>query len=425
MNEEGQQQDEQIEPGAANAPEGAVEQPTEDEVGKMYSDLGIKATPPTDKSKKRSEANDGGNKKTAKKDDGGSKPDGKKGDDDGKDKPKASSSSDSDGGKGDASDSKSEKVSSKDGKDGKEDGKVSEPGKTNEEGVSKTESSDNEDSSKSGKKEADDRSEGTGQESDESKNAQEEGKDDEGKRPGKSNPEVERRFQKFTSDIKDRDAHIEKLEKQLEEKNEAQAKAKVQQEDPEYTVEDFRKVRDREGNIVDLDPERAELAWRRWKEGYDQRGAEREAKATQERAKAERESEANRQLMKQSVEAYDALTQLQSEYPELVSTNKEFDADFAAEAMPIIEEAIDYMPGTEPGNKDGKLPIITGMRIDPKKILNAMKKINTKKRNLPLNGVNDNVESRPNVSVPHTRSSDPNVNAANDLYKSLGINKRI
>jgi len=39
--------------------------------------------------------------------------------------------------------------------------------------------------------------------------------------------------------------------------------------------------------------------------------------------------------------------------------------------------------------------------------------------------VNDSVEVGSNVSVPHSRSSDPNVNAANDLYKQLGIKKRV
>jgi hypothetical protein len=71
------------------------------------------------------------------------------------------------------------------------------------------------------------------------------------------------------------------------------------------------------------------------------------------------------------------------------------------------------------------LPVIVGLKVDPKKILAALRSIGNKKRNLPLNGVNDNVESRSNVNVPHSRSSDPTVNAANDLYKELGINKRI
>jgi hypothetical protein len=129
--------------------------------------------------------------------------------------------------------------------------------------------------------------------------------------------------------------------------------------------------------------------------------------------------------MKKSADAYDALAGLMDEYPELVSTSGKFDDDFAAEAMPIIQEAIEYLPGTEPGNKEDKLPVIVGLRIDPNKILKALKGISTKKRNMPLNGVNDNVERGSTVSVPHSRSSDPNVNAANELYKELGINKRI
>ena len=128
--------------------------------------------------------------------------------------------------------------------------------------------------------------------------------------------------------------------------------------------------------------------------------------------------------MKTSVEAYDALASLMDDYPELVTGDK-FDKEFAADAMPIIQESIQYLEGTEPGNAEGKLPIIVGLKIDPRKILEALKKQNSRKRSLPLNGTRDNVESGSSVSVPHSRSSDPVVNQANELYKSLGINKRV
>jgi hypothetical protein len=66
-----------------------------------------------------------------------------------------------------------------------------------------------------------------------------------------------------------------------------------------------------------------------------------------------------------------------------------------------------------------------GLNINPKKILDGMKKIQSTKRALPLNGLNDNVEVRSNVNVRHSRSSDPAVHAANELYKELNINKRL
>lgn len=409
-----------IEPGAAGAPEGAVAEPSADEIAELYKATGVKAPVPTGKPKGRPKADAGGDKKTAKQDDASGGAGKGQADDDGKGKSKAASASDSDGADGDDADSKGKKVSSKSGKDGEEDSKVSGDGDEDAEGVSGSKSKDNGKTPKSGEDDADEESDGAGEEDGKSSDASEEGK-----RPGKSNPEVEKRFQKLTGDVKERDQVIADLTKQLQEKENLVAQTKISQEDPEYTVEDFRKVQDKDGNIIDLDPERAELAWRRWKDGYDQRAEQRQAARNHAAAQAERESEVTRSLMTKSVAAYDTLAGLMDEYPELVSTSGKFDKDFADEAMPIIQDSIEYAPGTQPGNPEGNLPVILGLRVDPKKILTALKNIGSKKRNLPLNGVNDNVEPRSNVSVPHSRSSDPNVHAANELYKELGIKKRI
>lgn len=428
-----EQQPTAIEPGAAGAPEGTPPaEPSTDDVGKMYKELGIKAPVPTDKSKKRPKADDSGDKKAAKKDDASGGAGKGQADDDGKNKSKAASASGSDGDDGDDADSKGKKVSSKGGKDGEKDSAVSGDGDEDAEGVSDSKSSDNGKTPKSGEGDADEKSDGAGKDDGKSGNSKGEGEEDEdseaekGKRPGKSNPEVEKRIQKLNSEKKAAEERADALEKQLRAEKQAKEQVKTAQEDPEYTVEDFRKVRDNKtGEIIDLDPEKAELAWRRWKDGYDQRAEQRQAKANHEAAQAEREDEMVRDTMKKSADAYDSLAALMDEYPELVSTSGKFDEDFAADAMPIIQEAIEYLPGTEPGNKEDKLPIIVGLRIDPKKILAAMKGISNKKRNLPLNGRNDNVEAGSNVNVPHSRSSDPTVNAANELYKELGINKRI
>lgn len=172
-----------------------------------------------------------------------------------------------------------------------------------------------------------------------------------------------------------------------------------------------------------MTPEQAELFWRRWKEGYEQRGAERDAAETRSAATEAQAAEHTRQLMKTSVEAYDSLASLMDDYPELVTGDK-FDKEFAADAMPIIAEAVQYLEGTEPGNAEGKLPVIVGLKVDPRKILEVLKRQNARKRSLPLNGTRDNVESGSNVGVPHSRSSDHSVNQANDLMKELGINKR-
>lgn len=395
------------------AKEGAVEEPNPTDVQKMYDELGIKAKAPSDKPSKRPKADDGGDKKTAKQDDASGKSEQKQENDDSKKQSKTSSTSDKDGVDGNEADEKSKKSSKSDGKDGEKDGEVSKDSKQDETGVQETKSEDNEEAGATGKD--------SGEEGDGGSREDSEG----GKRPGKSNPAVEKRMQELAAQRKEALERAEEAERKLRESTLAQEQAKIAQEDPEYTIEDFMKVRDEYGDIIDLDRDQAELAWRRWKDGYDQRQEERQAKANYEASQREREEAQTRKLMQDSADAYDTLAGLMDEYPELVSTSGQYDPDFANKAMPIINEAIQYLEGTEPGNPEGKQPVIVGLRINPKTILSAMKDIREAKRNLPLNGINDNVDVGSNVNVPHSRSSDPNIQAANQLYKELGINKRI
>lgn len=411
-----------IEPGAAGAPEGAAADPTEQEIAELYKATGVKAPVPTSKTKGRSKSSkvrtEDDDEDGAGNSDSGSK--GKKaGNDDDKSKSKNASASDEDGDSGDDSDSKGKKV-------GKDSTKVSDKSEEAGDGVRKPESEGEGEAKSGGEDDSELGTERTGQEEYNEDGTPKTPSDDDKdiKRPGKSNPEVEKRFQKLTEEKRAAEQRAAELEKKLQEKEEIVEKTKIAQEDPEYTIEDFAKVYDNEGNIIELDKNQAELAWRRWKDGYDQRSEERQAKANHATARAEHEAEVQRQVMEESVKAYDTLASLQDEFPELV-TGDSFDPDFAAEAMPIIEESIQYLEGTEPGNAEDNLPVIIGLKINPKQILTALKNINTKKRSLPLNGVNDNVESRSNVSVPHSRSSDPTVQAANDLYKDLGIKKRL
>ncbi|CAN5616261.1 hypothetical protein BH23PAT2_BH23PAT2_08170 [soil metagenome] len=408
-----------IEPGTAGAPEGVTSEPTDEEIKNLYEATGVKASVPTGKLKGRPKSS-AVRAKDGKKSGAENSDSGEAGDDDDENKSKNAPASNKDGNSGNKADSKGSK-------NGADAGELQDESGEADKGVRDSKSKGEGDSERGGKDGSERGTERTGQEEHDEGAASEASDDDEEgvKRPGKSNPEVEKRFQKLTGEIKARDELIEKQSKQLEDSQRKQAQERVAQEDPAYTVEDFRKVRDREGNIIDLDPERAELAWRRWKEGYEQRGTEREARENYAARVQESSEETTRQLMKDSSDAYDSLAGLMDDYPELVSTSGKFDADFAADAMPIINEAIQYLQGTEPGNAEGNPPVIVGLKINPNKILAAMRGISNKKRSLPLNGVNDNVESRSNVNVPHSRSSDPTVHAANDLYKQLGINKRI
>lgn len=419
MNEDGQNAAEkgnQEQP--AGTPEGAVgAEPTAEEIAELYKATGVKAPVPTGKTKGRPKSSDV-RAEDDKKNGAGSSDSGKK-EENADDKSKSQDASDSDKG-GD----KGNKVDPKASKDGDSDGKVPEKSKEADSGVRNAESKGEEDSERGGEKGTGDGTKPAGQEAHAEGDQEEEGQDVEGKRPGKSNPEVEKRFQKLTNDLKESNKVIQDLQAKLQEKDRAVEQVKIAQEDPEYTIEDFRKVQDSEGNIIDLDKNQAELAWRRWKDGYDQRASERAAKDEAETARIKEESEMQQRVMEESVKAYDSLSSLMEEYPELVSTSDKYDPDFAAKAMPVVQNAIEYLEGTEPGNAEKNLPVVIGLKIDPRLLLDALKGIHTEKRDLPLNGVNDNVESRSNVSVPHSRSSDPTVQAANELMKELNIDKR-
>lgn len=418
MENEDQAPIDEITAGAAGAPEGAAAaEPTSDDVAKMYKELGIKAPAPTGATKGRPKTSNVRTKDAPKKGVPDSD-DGRKADDDGKGQSKDAPASTKDGTAGNED---NKKVS----KDGEDDRQVSGESDDADKGVRGAESKSKEDSERGRKEDPEQRDDGAGQTADESDDEAEEGEDVEGKRPGKSNPKIEQRFQRLTEEKREREQEIIELRQKLEETMRQQTQSKIAQEDPEYTIEDFAKVRDEAGNIIDLDPERAELAWRRWKDGYDARSEERQAKEQHERVQQQQQEEYAEKIMRSSVEAYDTLADLMDEYPELVKGSGKYDEQFATLAIPLIEDAIVYQPGTEPGNEEGVRSVIVGLRLNPKTILAAMNKLKEAKRTLPLNGINDNVETRSNVSVQHSRSSDPTVNAANELYRSLNIDKRL
>ena len=417
-----------IEEAAISAPEGTPGvDPTSAEVKSLYEDLGITAPVPTGATKGRPKSTDVRAKNDTK--NGAGNPNsGKKEEDlDDEGKPKNAPASDKDGDSRNNPDKKGSEV----GKDSK---KVSDKPEEADGGVRKTESDGEGDAERGREESAEQRAERLGQEAhDKGSEAEEEELDEEGvKRPGKSNPAVEARMQRLAAERKEALERAEAAEKKLQEATLAQEQSKIDQKDPEYKVEDFKKVRDDEGNILDLTDDEAELAYRRWKDGYDQRKTERDAEVNRQVELKEYQEKAAREVMESSVAAYDTLTGLLESYPQLNSKlddgtdNPDFDKEFSDQVMPIIEDAIIYQQGTEPGNEEKNRPVIIGLRVDPTKILSVMHTIRSQKPTLPLNGLSDNVEVRSNKNVPHgSRSSDPNVAAANELYRSLNINKRL
>lgn len=420
--------DEQVQQVQQESPAIPDEQ-AQSEAAQLYKDLGIKAPVPSGKTRGRPKASDSG----AKKDKGEEvRVSGRKGDSE--DRPKDAPAGDKNRGSDDDTDTKASKKREADG----------EVRDDSEESTAKVQGSKSEserDSDKAAGKESDGKSGRDGQEEEQQgKSAQEQDdRDDEedseapeGKRPGKSDPKLERRFQKLTSEVKAREQalaareeQIKALQKQLEEVQSTHRQSKIAQEDPEYTLEDFRRVRDEEGNVLDLDENDAELAWRRWKDGYEERKAERESQMRQESELERAQRDYEETAMRQSAEAFDTLNTILDDYPELDVHSSQFDKTLSDRVTPLIAKMIEYQEGTEPGNEGGLQPVITGMRMNPKELLEVINAIRKEKRDLPLSGINDNVESRSNVGFQRGRSSDPTVNQANELYAELGIKKRM
>lgn len=290
-----------------------------------------------------------------------------------------------------------EKVSS----DKLDDKKVREESEKTDDGVHSSESRSDKDSEQEGEGDA--------------ARGDDEPDEDQGKRPGKSNPKIERRFQHLTGERNAAIKRAEAAEQKLAEVLRQQEQAKVESEDPEYTIDDFRRVYNERGEVVDLTPDQAELAWRRWKDGYEQRQAERFVNEHHRLEQEKQEQQVTQQLMQRSVEAQEALEDLLESTPELDVNSPKFDQQLSDVVVPMIQDSIIIDPNTG---------AIVGHKIQPKLILQSIRQVMSTKRNLPLNGLNDNVDVSSGVRVNKGRSSDLLVNQANELFEELGIDKR-
>ena len=371
---------------------------TKAEVSELYKDLGIDAPVPTGKAKGRPKSTNV-RAKDAKSEGTDDTKSGREEKAQGEDKQKDAPDTNTDGDTGNTTDKKAPK-------DSQENREVSEEPEEASDRVRKGKPESEEDTERGSEENAPERDEPAG-------------------KRAKSNPEVEKRFQKLTSEVRERDNEIERLRQELQANTRQYQQQQVENDDPEYTMEDFRKVRDENGDVFDLDDDQAELAFRRWQDGYNQRAREREAEYQHQLQQQQEQERKEQMLMQSSVQAYDTLTEIMDDYPALDPNSDQFDQDFSNQVLPIIEDSVIYQPGTEPGNEDGYQPVIIGLRMNPTKILSAMDAIQASKRSLPLNGINDNIEIGSSVDAHHARSSDSMVNAANDLYKELGIKKRI
>ena len=364
----------------------------------LYEEFGVKADVPKTRGRpKKSDSGDEGKSEVDKRTSNT-----KRGDGSNQSKPKDEASSDDN----DDSGNESQKVVKKDAKDNS---KVSKDAEKTGDGTDedKSEQDGSSERGSSGDSERDDEGNESGEEV---------------KRPGKSSPAAERRIRQLNSEKNEAVARAEQAERKYAQLQQQLDQERVQLEDPEYTLEDFRHVQDENGNILELDDIQQELAYRRWKDGYNERQAERENQALQSQIQDYREYQQSEEIMRKSVEAYDLLNNILENTAELDVRSDKFDKEFSDTIMPLIEGSLEYAPGTEPGNPYGNNPVITGFSLDPRLILQAASTLRNTKRNIPLNAFDATVESE-DAAYYHSPSSDPLEQAADKLYKMYGIKK--
>lgn len=370
----------------------------EKQAKQLYEEFGVKADVPKTRGRpKKSDSGDEGKSGVREK-----ASNTKRGDGSNQSKPKDETSSDDN----DDSGNESQKVVKKDAKDNS---KVSKDAEKTDSGTDE-DKSEQDGSSERGRSEDSERDD-EGNESGE-----------EVKRPGKSSPAAERRIRQLNSEKNEAVARAEQAERKYAQLQQQLEQERVQLEDPEYTLEDFRHVQDENGNILELDDIQQELAYRRWKDGYNERQAERENQALQSQIQDYREYQQSEEIMRKSVEAYDLLNDILENTAELDVRSDKFDKKFSDTIMPLIEGSLKYAPGTEPGNPYGNNPVITGFSLDPRLILQAASTLRNTKRNIPLNALDATVESE-DAAYYHSPSSDPLEQAADKLYKMYGIKK--
>lgn len=370
----------------------------EKQAKQLYEEFGVKADVPKTRGRpKKSDSGDEGKSEVDKRTSNEKRKNGSN-----QSKPKDEASSDDN----DDSGNESQKVVKKDAKDNS---KVSKDAEKTGDGTDedKSEQDGSSERGSSGDSERDDEGNESGEEV---------------KRPGKSSPAAERRIRQLNSEKNEAVARAEQAERKYAQLQQQLEQERVQSEDPEYTLEDFRHVQDENGNILELDDIQQELAYRRWKDGYNERQAERENQALQSQIQDYREYQQSEEIMRKSVEAYDLLNDILENTAELDVRSDKFDKKFSDTIMPLIEGSLEYAPGTEPGNPYGNNPVITGFSLDPRLILQAASTLRNTKRNIPLNALDATVESE-DAAYYHSPSSDPLEQAADKLYKMYGIKK--
>lgn len=135
--------------------------------------------------------------------------------------------------------------------------------------------------------------------------------------------------------------------------------------DQDYTLDDFKVMQDKDGNVYELTPEQAEIQYLKWQ------GAKRDAQYaedirrldyTENARRADEEAEA---LIKRSSDAMDSLMDFVNNNPELDSDSELYDPELSALVTPVISSLMVT-------NQDNQL---VDLKIHPKELFNAINKV--------------------------------------------------
>ena len=209
-----------------------------------------------------------------------------------------------------------------------------------------------------------DKSSGEGSKGSDKKEREEDSKGDD--KPSLSE-KTNRRIRDLVAKNKEAESKFNELQRQYNEAIRAQEFNKGRNPilDQDYTIDDFKVMQDKDGNVYELTPEQAELQYLKWQ------GAKRDAQYaedirrleyTENARRADEEAEA---LIKRSSDAMDSLMDFVNNNPELDSDSELYDPELSALISPVVASLMVT-------NQENQL---VDLKIQPKELFAAINKI--------------------------------------------------
>ena len=199
------------------------------------------------------------------------------------------------------------------------------------------------------------------------------------------------RIQELAKEKNEWKEKYQKLEDQLNQE-------KIAKEDPVYTLDDFKRVKDEDGDEIELTEAEQKVAYYEWKEGYAQRQQAREQEALSQMAKA--------------TEFVDEISEAMEKYPEFDENSDKFDPELSALVVDTLKDTLIL---------DDKGQIV-GSSISPMKIIDRFHSVASKKTPVSVNKIK--AKSQPRATSSRqvmTDGMNETKKQLDELYKATGI----